>query len=350
MRKSYLLLAGVALMSAFTACSNEEDIPQAAQANGSELVIKNVGVAEVGTKAGIRGNAFADGAQLAIFLNSGDLGSSYNASGDFKETTNILFEKSAGAWQWTGGTIMLSNTVGTVRAYYPYADGNKTQDGTAIPVTVAAEQTSISTGTTDVSDQKDYMYAEAVSNISNASGKSTIGTLTMKHALAMVTFEIANSSTTPYKGAGKISSIKLYNNAPESKAVIQTGDGTMNINDGSISIGSPVTAGVTTNIAEGSQNFLNKTNEANPELVPHILIKPYTEDGGFAQGDVKVSFVIDGATYILGLPAIASGYEAGKNYVYSFTLAGTQLEITSVEITDWTKESQDGGTIKQPEA
>lgn len=332
-------------MSAFTACSNEEDIPQAAQANGSELVIKNVGVAEVGTKAGILGSSFAEGAAIGVFLNAGDLGSAYNASGETSKTTNVSYTKGASDWTW-GDPIMLSSTVGTVRAYYPY---NSSYSGTGVdvPVSVSASQSALAVA----NDQTDYMYASPVGDISNAYGKSTVATLTMNHALAMVTFKFVNDDNTPYVGEGLVQKIKLFNGT---KQVIKTGAGTMNINDGNITIsGEAVMDGITMTLT-GDEQKLKDENE--PAKLPHLLVYPYSETNGngegkdgFADNDVKTTITLDDAEYTFGLPGIEGGYQAGSNYVYTFTLKGTQLTITNVEISDWSEKPQTGGDIATPD-
>lgn len=342
MKKSYLLLAGLALMSAFTACSNEDEMKAVAQAEGTPLVIESVGVAEVGTKAGILGTSFANGAQLGIFLNNGDLGSAYNASGEASVTTNVYYTKGETNWTWEKA-IMLSSTAGTVRAYYPYKSD---YDGTGVDVPVAVSATQNALAAAD--DQTDYMYATKVTEISNAQGKSTIATLKMNHALAMVTFKFKNSTDKPYVGAGKVSEIKLFNNSPETKAVIKTGAGTMNIDNGSINIaGDAATAGITTTIAEGNQSLVGINEKTE---LPHLLIYPQAVSGDIAEGDVKVTITVDGSKYTLGLPALSGGFVRANNYVYEFTLEGTQLTITNVEIADWTDKPQTGGTISRPDA
>lgn len=346
MKSGLFLMAGLALMSAFTACSNDDEMKAVAQAEGTPLVVQSVGVAEVGTKAGIFGTSFADGAAIGVYLNAGELGQAYNANDETSVTTNVSYTKGASSWSW-GNPIMLSSTVGTVRAYYPY---NSSYSGTGIdvPVSVAAAQTSISSGTEDVSDQKDYMYATKVSDISNARDKSTIATLKMNHALAMVTFKFKNSDSNPYVGAGKVSEIKLFNKAPETKAVIKTGAGTMNIDDGSITIADgAATAGITTTIAEGNQSLKGIDDKTK---LPHLLIYPQAVSGDIAEGDVKVTVTVDGSKYTLSLPALTGGFERANNYVYEFTLEGTRLTITNVEIANWTDKAQTGGNISTPDA
>lgn len=346
MKKCFILMAGVALMSAFTSCSNDDDVIAVADGEGTPLVIKSVGMEEVGTKAGILGTTFSNTAAIGVYLNNGNLNTAYNADGTTTGTENVSYTKGATNWTW-GSNIMLSSTQGTVRAYYPY-DSSYSGHGTDVPVNVSATQTSISAGTSDVADQKDYMYASKVSGISNAKGKSTIDNLKMNHALAMVTFKFKNSTTNPYVGAGKVSEIKLFNKAPETKAFIKTGAGTMNIDNGSIQINaSAATAGITTTIAEASQSLKGVTDRAK---LPHLLIYPQAVQGDVAAGDVRVTVTMDGSKYTLDLPALTGGFEKANNYEYEFTLEGTQLKITSVTINDWTPKPQTGGTMNTPVA
>ena len=56
--------------------------------------------------------------------------------------------------------------------------------------------------------------------------------------------------------------------------------------------------------------------------------------------DAKVTVTVDGNAYTVKIPALmvsseASGWLPGKNYVYTLTMKGTQLVVSSVAITQW---------------
>ena len=172
MKKSYLLLAGLALMSAFTACSNEDEMKAVAQAEGTPLVVESVGVAEVGTKAGITAGSFSGSEKIGLYIYTGAKGTlsgDYNTASSSIPTVNVPYTQGN---PWTAAQpIILSSTTGVVYGYYPHNESYR-GTGADVPVTVAAVQgTGQSAGTADASEQADYMYATAVENISNKSEK-----------------------------------------------------------------------------------------------------------------------------------------------------------------------------------
>ena len=70
MRKIYYLMASVALMSAFTACNNEDEVASPINI-GSALHVETAGLAGVKTKAGIMENAFTNGEKLGLYIYRG---------------------------------------------------------------------------------------------------------------------------------------------------------------------------------------------------------------------------------------------------------------------------------------
>ena len=328
MKKSYAFLAGLALMSAFTACSNDDEMPtQMAQTNKSELVVNRVGVAELATKSGIRATSFSNQESLGLYIYRGDLTGDYNDDSRATSTVNVEYKLGTDNMTWSAPTqsIILSNIVGNVFAYYPYSAANATQPGDAIPITVAANQaTGQSAGTKDDNDQTDYMYATKVANVSNMAPSVN---LTMNHALAMASFVFVQTDdpTAPYPGIGQVSKIVMQNGTGANKP-LKTGDGTMNISTGVVTggtEGSITVEGITT------PTLLDKTDAS---LVPHVLMYPAaTVDAN----DVKVTVTVDGNDYTVGLPAVTGGWVAGKNYQYTLTMKGTGLEVNQVTITEW---------------
>ena len=344
-------------MSAFTACSNEDEMPQMAQINGSELVVNNVGVAEVNTKAGIRGTEFTGSEQIGLFIYTGAKGTmtgDYNTTASTIPTVNVPYGRNAGKWSATQ-PIILSSTKGVVYGYYPYTSGDTYKTPTAIPVTVAADQGSgQSDGKVDVTEQKDFMYATAVENISNAN--ATISTLTMNHALAMVTFVFQQTSemNNLYPGEGKVSEIVLKN-VDNTKSAVKTGNGTMNSYDGVTTGGSAKVGDLPASITISpavtkSLMGVTTTNEGTGELpqLPRMLVYP---NEGVAAGYAEAIITVDGNKYKVAIPALTitdGKWQKGNNYKYTLTMKGTGLVVENVAIEDWVGQEAGTGTIQTP--
>ena len=346
MKHTYLALAGLALMSAFTACSNDDDL---AATKSNQLVVKSVGLSDVFTKAGITASAFSGSEQIGVYINNGDLGTKYDHDVDYE---NIIYQATNGTDWATTQTITLTNIVGTVRAYYPYSADNGVytpgnddlpNNGTAIKMHVASTQgTGIAGGAADDPAQIDYMWADPVTGVSSSLPDVR---LRMNHALAMVSFQFKNSTEVPYPGVGKISSIKIYNNT--GKTALKTGPATFNINDGKITL--DVTAALSEISVTPDAETLKNVTSMNSQ--PRILVYPGQATGAntIAAGDVKAEIVMDGVTFTLNLPAIANGYEPNKNYQYNVTLKGVEMEIDEVAIKPWALEAQDPVDMQTPD-
>lgn len=353
MNKIYSIMASVALMSAFTACSNEDEMPsQMANVNGTELTVQTVGVASVNTKSGITANAFTNGEKLGVYIYRGSDAAAIGAgnrkyndatSTGLMQTENVPYQQGTGTEGGWGATqkIILSNVKGTVYAYYPYAVSNDDATRLAIPIKVLTNQ---GTGQTDgkkdyeVSTdqyQYDYMWATPVTNKSNADPSAS---LTMNHALAMISFQFVQTSdpTVAYPGEGKVTKIELKNKT--GKTSIKTGDATMSIKDGSLNLTSAVAT--SSIVLEPDQNPLidvKKDNEGtlstpNKPYLPRLLLYP---NSALASDDAEVTFTVDGNNYTLPIPELAGGWARGNNYLYTITLKGTGLEISNVTITQW---------------
>lgn len=346
-------------MSAFTACSNEDEIPQVAQANGSELVVKSVGVAEVSTKAGIRARKFSGNEQIGLFIYTGAKGTmtgDYNtASSSTIPTVNVPYSHNTSGDTWSATQpIILSSTSGVVYGYYPYNSDDAYKTPTAIPVTVAASQGSGQSAGTADDGQTDYMYAEATESVSNSS--ATISTLTMKHALAMLTFAFKQSDqvSDKYPGEGKVSQIILKNKS--GKSVVKTGAATMNIYSGVINGGSDVVDSNPASITvspDPEKSLLDVTTSLEGTtadtytypFLPRMLVYP---NGGVADNEAELLITVDSRQYTVPVPALTSttGWLAGNNYTYTLMLKGTDLVISNVAISEWVPKEGGSGVIK----
>ena len=337
MKKIYSLLASVALMSAFTACSSDDEMPsQMANVNGTELTVETVGVAGVNTKSGITANAFTNGEKLGLYIYRGSDDAAIDAenrkyndatSTGLKPTENVPYDQTASGWTATQ-KIILSNVQGTVYAYYPYAASNTDATRLTIPISVAADQGDGQTdGVKDYTDQNqyDYMWATPVTGRSNMKPKAN---LTMNHALAMISFKFVQTDdpTVLYPGLGNVTKIELKNKS--GKSAIKTGDATMSIKDGSLNLTSAVAT--SSIVLQPTENPL--INETAAAKLPRLLLYP---NSGVAADDAEVTFTVDGNNYTLAIPALNDGWTRGNNYLYTITLKGTALEISNVTITQW---------------
>lgn len=337
MKKFYAIMASVALMSAFTACSSDDEMPsQMANVNGTELTVQTVGVAGVNTKSGITANAFSNGEKLGVYIYRGSDAAAIDAenrkyndatSTGLKPTVNVPYGQSTSGWA-ADQKIILSNVKGTVYAYYPYAASNTDDTRLAIPISVATDQGDGQTdGVKDYTDQNqyDYMWATPVLNKSNADPSAS---LTMNHALAMISFKFVQTSdgNVAYPGVGNVTKIELKNKA--GKTAIKTGDATMSIKDGSLNLTSAVAT--SSIVLQPNENPL--INEATAAKLPRLLLYP---NSGVAADDAEVTLTIDGNNYTLPIPKLDEGWTRGNNYLYTITLKGSGLEISNVTITQW---------------
>lgn len=341
MRKFYVMAAMAVLLIGTSSCSNNDEAEISGQNESPvSLQVSNVGLATP-TRSGITAASFANGAKLGLYIYRGsgidDANKSYNDASSSLPTVNVPYGLSGGTWS-AERSIVLSNVAGKVYSYYPYAEGNDSQDGTAIPVTVNATQgTGQSDGTKDVTEQSDYMYSTVVADVSNKQPKVS---LVMNHALAMVSFKFVQTTEegVQYPGAGKVSSIVLKNKA--GKSAVKTGNATMNIATGVITGG---TAGSVTLTPDATATLMDVTDAAK---LPRLLVYPVA---ALAVDDAEVTVTVDGSNYTIVLPALQKGYEAGKNYLYTFTLKGSGLTVENVTITQWTETEGGSGYIQTPD-
>lgn len=347
MKKSFAFLAGLALMSAFTACSNDDEF--AAAKTDNQLVVKAVGVAGVGTKAGITATAFVGNESIGLYVNNGSLGTKYDNDVDYE---NIKYTAIAGTNWSTLSMVTLTNVAGTVRAYYPYSEDNgvysttnpdQANNGTSIKLRVNATQgTGINGVTADDPAQIDYMWADPVENVS--SSKPDVS-LSMNHALTMLSFQFINDGDKPYPGVGNVSKITLKNK--EGVSVLKAGTATMDINDGTITL--DASAAKAEFVVQPDAATLKNVSDLN--LMPRFLVFPANTATAtnINAGDIIAEIILDGVTFTLNLPAINGGFVAGKNYQYQFTLKGVELELDQVEIKPWTTVTTPAGDIQNPD-
>lgn len=196
------------------------------------------------------------------------------------------------------------------------------------------------------SGEVDYMYADQGSTGVKASykngdtNKTGQVTLAMKHALAMVSFRVYADHT--YKNTGAFSKLVLANKSGDTKNVLNNGGTTptMKIKDGTITPGSsPAAVTYTRDIANytlpkaASSDASAATTAKNNARKASILVLP---ESTVDKSTVEATLTIDNQDYKVALPGSGSKWDAGKNYLYTVKLSGSELVISSVTVTEWT--------------
>ena len=372
--KYHWLMALPALLLA-VGCG-ESILPEGQDTGVAELqvspqVVLTRGAIDAGSDASAVGNALGS---IAVYANSTTTNKTTNNYG--------LYTYSSSAWGNSAtDKIYLSAEEATIYAHYPaYQPGNngEFQSGsTALKATNSSgeytESSTISISvfpgstrsanakidfqSTDNSDSQtstkdkilaasgevDYMYADQSTSVkasykngdTNKTGKVT---LTMKHALAMVSFRVYADHT--YKNTGAFTKLVLANKSGGPTILNNGASPTMKIKDGTITVGSSPTAvtytrdiaNYTLSKATADTDQARATAKNNARKASILVLPESTVD----KSTVEATLTIDNQEYKVALPSSGSAWEAGKNYLYTVKLSGSELVISSVTVTQWT--------------
>lgn len=373
--KYHWLMALPALLLA-VGCS-ESILPEGQDTGVAELqvspqVVLTRGAIDAGSDASAVRNALGS---IAVYANSTTTNKTTNNYG--------LYTYSSSAWGNSSATdkIYLSAEEATIYAHYPAyqldSNGEFKSSGTALKATDSSgEYTDNSTinisvfpgkggeanatidfQSTDNSESNssgsakilaasgevDYMYADQSTAVkasykngdTNKTGKVT---LAMKHALAMVSFRVYADHT--YKNTGAFTRLVLANKSGGTTILNNGGSPTMKIKDGTITVGqSPAAVTYTRDIAnytlpkaESSDASAATTAKNNAKKASILVLPESTVD----KSTVEATLTIDNQDYKVALPSSNSAWEAGKNYLYTVKLSGSELVISSVTVTEWT--------------
>lgn len=375
--KYHWLMALPALLLA-VGCG-ESILPEGQDTGVAELqvspqVVLTRGAIDAGSDASAVGNALGS---IAVYANSKTTNKTTNNYG--------LYTYSSSVWGNSAtDKIYLSAEEATIYAHYPAyqpgSNGEFQSSGTALKATDSSgEYTESSTinisvfpgksgdanakidfNSTDNSDgnssgsakilaasgEVDYMYADQGSTGVKASykngdtNKTGKVTLAMKHALAMVSFRVYADHT--YKNTGAFSKLVLANKSGDTKNVLNNGGTTpaMKIKDGTITLGSsPAAVTYTRDIvnytlskAAADTDQARATAKNNAKKASILVLPESTVD----KSTVEATLTIDNQDYKVALPGSGSKWEAGKNYLYTVKLSGSELVISSVTVTQWT--------------
>lgn len=266
-KKKYIGLFSLILLG--SACSGGSDSPD----NKSVPISITTGIQ---TRAVM--TAFSSGDKMNLFVKN----VSSVTSSDFKSGVSASYNGTA--WTITPSVELASDSKAYIYAVYPYSASNT--DASAIPV--------------DVKSQIDYLYSSSAVSVSYSSPQAM---LTMKHAMAMLAFNISNQG---YSGAGNLTSIKL------------SGDGfytTGKMN---------VETGLTTGAEKGTyQLATSKTITAAgwTKDLPQAFCIPFSSTGK----NVSVVMTIDGKDFTTYIPS--SAISLGMKYVFQLALTDNGLTI-----------------------
>ena len=289
--KLLLFLLLCTITGIFTACTN--DTESIGNHNGTPLFI-NVGVDTPQSRAVITGNSLLDGSQIGVSV--------VDASGtDYQDQdyNNVCYQAVTedGTQKWkvqSRSDILLSGEAGTLYAYYPWT-------------AAATDFTQIAVNMDEV-DQKDWMVAEPITNLSDAQATAAVK---MKHMLTNFKLSFYKDN---YSGKGEVTAVTIRSNAFATTGTLDATTGTF----AAYGDGHTLTRTFTTTLGT------DKTAAAacNVMVVPNTVAAPVT-----------ISVTVDGNTYSSVTSSLT--LEKAKSYNYSMKLSSTGLNITEVTLTDW---------------
>lgn len=232
------------------------------------------------------------GDQLGLFVKAGGSIMAPNYSG---VSGQVVGQYSSSAWS-LAPKVALTETSAYVYAYYPY--NSSVSSGRSIPI--------------DISTNTDYLYG---GNPVTASSAHTSVALTMKHALAVLAFNIKRNG---YIGNGQLTSVTIRNTAGYEIFVTE---GTMNCATGTISSSAYGSYTITTN------KTINESGWTTD--LPMAMVIPFNT---LSPSGVEVVFVVDGNEYVVTVP-INKEFLSGQKYVLNLTINSSDLNVDNENIT-----------------
>lgn len=295
---NYLMIAAAALLGG---CAQEENPqPGGTDGNGHALLVEEVRM-ESGTGGATRATTALTAGTIGVFR-AKDTGAS---SAYPQECNNYQYTYSSG-WKprSAGNTVYLTGKDIEVCAYFYYRP-NVVK--TAVPLTSGRYTTGQDTGADDVDD---FCYAKNRTVNASSGGRST--TFIMSHAMAWMEFVL-------YGEAGT-TSLTVTNVTITHESLVSST--TLNITNGVYATGS----------VSGSLSYDPLLTISNATETTSALLIPFNL-GGIG---LQVTFTTDVNTSSVTIPAAFFGgkLEAGKRYRVKIALNG--MEVTGVEVEDWT--------------
>ena len=313
MRRHLLYIGSILLLMLFTACANESD--QRSDKGATLRISVSTNAMTTRTTPNLSEVAYMlpSGARIGVTAQKTD-GTVYGLSSAI--TTNIPYIANGTGNQqtWSSTTpITLTLQQAQVSAYYPYGSG---LDPAAIPITCS-------------NSSPDWMYAVWQTE---STGESYISelyrdvALTLRHAQAVLAVRLTSNG---YTGAGRVSRIVVNGTFGRS--------GTLNSYTGELTGVTKTT--ITENYASPAASFSDPGYWTDRWFVMPIDVdRPQL-----------MTFVlnVDGAEY----RTISSAtFEQGKIYTFNLSLNPVQLDVTGIDIVDWTEISMTSGGLTYTDA
>jgi hypothetical protein len=309
MKNFFFLAVVTALVFCFNSCNKDDDHLKTDE-NGTTLKIRTQ-IADIdafGTRASLVSN-FPEDANMGLYVTSGSPDAIYDS---YKDNANVLSILKNGNWI-QNPEIRLTGKNATVYAYYPYSSDNK--DGRAILV--------------NHNSQQDYMYGTHTPGQAAINKNNRVVNLTMKHALALVQFNIRKVN---YPWEGRLTRIEIAN--AENKTVIFS-EGTMDISTGIIKNREGKNREACLKAYSGVYPLLTISDRLLQNEVDFLKIFVLPVAATASEGDVLFKFTIDERVYTWKVPA-GTAWRGGTKNTYTVTLGGSSLKIGNVSIEDWT--------------
>ena len=264
---------------------------------------------EIMSRSLVSGTSFGDGSDIGIFV---------TGTGYTPVVTIYTYEESAWSLKTTDpaqSPIYLTKNEATVYGFYPAtaADANTTTNKT-IPITIASSYEEFAVP----ESQADYLYATdgtGATTMEKVSKTSPNASLTFYHALSQLSFIVNKADN--FGGTGTLTSLS----ATAATSNI-TGTGTLKLDGSGITLSETASKSIT---LTGSTTI---NAPSSTTVTATALVAPFAT----AQ-TVTLTMTIDGQEYT-GTISNAK-WEAGSNYIYTVTVGGGTLTITSVSIQDW---------------
>jgi hypothetical protein len=313
MKKIILFSALVTVLLA--GCSNEEttSVP------GKELGL----TVKIGGTSATRSlvDAFSSDDQIGVFV----AGTGYTSK-------VAAYTLSAGIWNsptLESGKIFLTGNTATVYSFFP---SSATYDMSAKTITtiVPSYDDFAATAATDFMYGQGNVDGTALPIASNMTAAAAKPDLYFFHALTKISFIVNKASSYPSgTDAGKLTKIQLSNTNN-----IFALEGTTSLTNGVFTPTTDATklTGTITLSSASAVNINEYATTASTTVSAFGLVAPCTNLTG-----TTLSLTIDGKVLSGTIPSTV--WSKGKNYIYTVTVSGTELNIGTVTIVDWTDEN-----------
>ena len=290
------------LISCLSSCTKQDELDKNQSSTLLNIAVSIASEEQPSSRSSI--NSFIAGSKIGLFITKGSLDNPYEGN-----SSNLLSEYSG--TNWLTDPINLKPAMAAVFAYYPY--NSSYMNGKLLPV----ESTS----------QTDYMFGRGL-NLVNILNTST--NIEMQHAFSKIVFQIKKVN---YVDRAIVKSISITGK----DRYIYPISGVLNCEEGIIA---PAKTNGTLTIQ--SSKVLTESNQIFEALSLPLPKQISSDDLVF---DLVIT--IDGADkqFSVNVPS-GTHWRNGNTYIYSLTLTGVSLELSSdVTINNWGNSSTGNGSI-----